>query len=137
MKAYNTTSYRFLFVVAMPSPESPEKRTTTSSNSLTLKDSGLDNKSVLRCKNMFALGLVCWLFNRNLAAAEKMLREKFAKKPEIAEANIKVLNDGFNYGANTHASVSKAILAAIYAASKQLVGDVAAMTGIGLSPLRP
>ena len=35
-----------------------------------------------------------------------MLREKFAKKPEIAEANIKVLNDGFNYGANTHASVS-------------------------------
>lgn len=54
---------------------------------------------------MFALGLVCWLFNRNLAAAEKMLREKFAKKPEIAEANIKVLNDGYNYGANTHASM--------------------------------
>lgn len=71
-----------------------------------LKDSGLDNKSILRCKNMFALGLVCWLFNRNLSAAEKMLREKFAKKPEVAEANIKVLNDGFNYGANTHASVS-------------------------------
>ena len=71
-----------------------------------LKDSGLDNKSILRCKNMFALGLVCWLFNRNLGAAEKMLRDKFAKKPEIAEANIKVLNDGYNYGANTHASVS-------------------------------
>ena len=51
---------------------------------------------------MFALGLVCWLFNRNLAAAEKMLREKFAKKPEIAEANIKVLNDGFNYGATSY-----------------------------------
>ena len=43
---------------------------------------------------------------RNLAAAEKMLRDKFAKKPMIAEANIKVLNDGYNYGANTHASVS-------------------------------
>ena len=71
-----------------------------------LKDSGLDNKSILRCKNMFALGLVCWLFNRNLEAAEKMLRAKFAKKPEIAEANIKVLNDGYNYGANTHASTS-------------------------------
>ena len=70
-----------------------------------LKDSELDNKSALRCKNMFALGLVCWLFNRNLAAAEKMLREKFAKKPEIAEANIKVLNDGFNYGA-THMLLS-------------------------------
>ena len=71
-----------------------------------LKDSGLDNKATLRCKNMFALGLVCWLFNRNLSAAEKMLNEKFAKKPEIAAANIKVLNDGYNYGANTHASTS-------------------------------
>ena len=71
-----------------------------------LKDSGLDNKAMLRCKNMFALGLVCWLFSRNLSAAEKMLNEKFAKKPEIAAANIKVLNDGYNYGANTHASTS-------------------------------
>ena len=71
-----------------------------------LKDSGLDNKAMLRCKNMFALRLVCWLFNRNLSAAEKMLNEKFAKKPEIAAANIKVLNDGYNYGANTHASTS-------------------------------
>ena len=71
-----------------------------------LKDSGLDNKAMLRCKNMFALGSVCWLFNRNLSAAEKMLNEKFAKKPEIAAANIKVLNDGYNYGANTHASTS-------------------------------
>ena len=71
-----------------------------------LKDSGLNNKAMLRCKNMFALGLVCWLFNRNLKAAENMLRQKFAKKPEIAAANIKVLNDGYNYGANTHASTS-------------------------------
>ena len=71
-----------------------------------LKDSGLDNKSILRCKNMFALGLVCWLFNRNLANAEEMLREKFAKKPEIAAANIKVLNAGYDYGHNIHASVS-------------------------------
>ena len=71
-----------------------------------LKDSGLDNTAMLRCKNMFALGLVCWLFNRNLKAAENMLRQKFAKKPEIAAANIKVLNDGYNYGANTHASTS-------------------------------
>lgn len=71
-----------------------------------LKDSGLDNKAATRCKNMFALGLVCWLFNRNLSAAETMIRQKFAKKPEIANANIKVLNDGYNYGANTHASTS-------------------------------
>ncbi len=71
-----------------------------------LKDSGLDMKGMLRCKNMLALGLVCWLFNRDLSIAEKMLSEKFAKKPAAAAANIKVLNDGYNYGENTHSSVS-------------------------------
>ena len=71
-----------------------------------LKDSGLDNKAMLRCKNMFALGLVCWLFNRDLKIAEDFLREKFAKKPEIAEANIKVIHAGYDYGHNTHASVA-------------------------------
>lgn len=70
-----------------------------------LKDSGLDNKTILRTKNMFALGLVCWLFHRDLSIGEKMLRAKFRKKPEIAEANVKILNDGWNFGANTHASV--------------------------------
>ena len=54
---------------------------------------------------MFALGLVCWLFNRDLAVAENFLREKFAKKPQIAEANIKVIHAGYDYGHNTHASV--------------------------------
>ena len=71
-----------------------------------LKDSGLDNKSMLRCKNMLALGIVCWIFDRDLKLAEGMIRAKFAKKPEIAEANIKVLNDGYNFGHNTHASIS-------------------------------
>ena len=70
-----------------------------------LKDSGLDNKTILRTKNMFALGLVCWLFHRDLSIGEKMLRKKFKKKPEIAEANVQILNDGWNFGANTHASV--------------------------------
>lgn len=71
-----------------------------------LKDSGLDNKTIMRTKNMFALGLVCWLFHRDIQVGEKLLREKFAKKPEIAEANIKVLYDGYHFGENTHASVS-------------------------------
>ena len=71
-----------------------------------LKASGLDNKSILRTKNMFALGLVCWLFHRDIQVGAKLLREKFAKKPAIAEANVKVLFDGYNFGANTHASVS-------------------------------
>ncbi len=70
-----------------------------------LKDSCLDNKSIIKCKNMFALGLVCWLFGKPLDHAMEMLNSKFAKKPTIAEANIKVLTDGYNYGHNIHASV--------------------------------
>ena len=71
-----------------------------------LVEFGLDNKSALRCKNMFALGLVCWLFERPLEEAMHMLQNKFAKKPVIAQANIKALTDGYNYGNNIHASVS-------------------------------
>ncbi|MEG0947991.1 MAG: 2-oxoacid:acceptor oxidoreductase subunit alpha [Bacteroidales bacterium] len=71
-----------------------------------LADMGLDNKSMLRSKNMFALGLVCWLFNRPLEHAIEMLRNKFGKKPSVLEANLKVLTDGYNYGNNIHASVS-------------------------------
>lgn len=71
-----------------------------------LKDSGIEPKAAVRCKNMFALGLVCWLFNRPLEHAMHMLQNKFAKKPSIAQANIKVLTDGYNYGHNTHSSVS-------------------------------
>ncbi len=71
-----------------------------------LAEFGLDNKSALRSKNMFALGLVCWLFDRPLEEAMHMLQNKFAKKPVIAQANIKALTDGYNYGHNIHASVS-------------------------------
>lgn len=69
-----------------------------------LADSGMDTKSILKCRNMFALGLVCWLFNRDRELVAQFLREKFAKKPAIAEANIKVVNAGYDYGANTHSS---------------------------------
>jgi 2-oxoglutarate/2-oxoacid ferredoxin oxidoreductase subunit alpha len=65
-----------------------------------LKDFGLDNKSVLRSKNMFALGLVCWMFNRPLNYIEDFIKTKFAKKQDVVESNIKVLRDGFNYGLN-------------------------------------
>ena len=70
-----------------------------------LADSGMDNKAVLKCRNMFPLGLVCWLFNRDIALVENFLREKFQRKPEIAENNIKVVNAGYDYGHNIHASV--------------------------------
>ncbi len=69
-----------------------------------LADSGMDNKAVLKCRNMFALGLVCWLFDRDLSLVANFLREKFAKKPAIAENNIKVVQAGYDYGHNTHSS---------------------------------
>ena len=71
-----------------------------------LKDSGMDVKSIMKCRNMFALGLVCWLFDRDLEIAFNFLREKFAKKPGVAEANIKVIQAGYDYGHNTHSSVA-------------------------------
>ena len=71
-----------------------------------LKDSGMDMKSISKCRNMFALGLVCWLFDRDLEVAFNFLREKFAKKPGVADANIKVIQAGYDFGHNTHSSVA-------------------------------
>lgn len=78
----------------------------TSMTKAALAESGLDNKSVLKCRNIFALGLVCWLFDRPLESALQHLKNKFAKKPAIFEANAKVIQAGFDYGHNIHASVS-------------------------------
>lgn len=71
-----------------------------------LADTGMDNKAMLKCRNMFALGLVCWLFSRDLNLVANFLKEKFAKKPAIAEANIKVIQAGYDYGHNTHSSAT-------------------------------
>lgn len=78
----------------------------TSMTKAALADSGLDNKSILKCRNIFALGLVCWLFDRPLESALRMLKNKFARKPAIYEANAKVIRAGYDYGHNIHASVS-------------------------------
>ena len=78
----------------------------TSLTKAALADSGMDNKSMLKCRNIFTLGLVCWLFERPLPAAEAFIRNKFAKKPAVAEANVRVLNAGYDYGHNIHAGVS-------------------------------
>ena len=61
---------------------------------------GLDNKSILKSRNMFALGLVCWLFNRPVDKAVAFLESKFQKKPQLIAPNVKVLTDGYNYGNN-------------------------------------
>ena len=71
-----------------------------------LTDSGMDNKSVLKCRNMFALGLVCWLYDRDISVAFAFLHEKFARKPAIADANERVMQAGYDYGHNTHSSAA-------------------------------
>ena len=71
----------------------------------TLADSGLDNKSIMKCKNMLALGLICWLFDRPVEKVLAKLKAKFAKKPAIYEANEKVITAGWDYGHNTHAGM--------------------------------
>ena len=68
-----------------------------------LKDTGLDNKAIVKCKNMFALGICFWLFDRPEDYALKYLDGKFAKKnPAVAEANKLAIAAGYNYAANTH-----------------------------------
>ena len=93
----------------MPAPPSaPEGATKVGKSneapSGAVGGASIDMKSVLKCRNMFALGLVCWLFDRDLELVNNFLREKFAKKPAIAEANIKVIQAGWDYGHNTHSS---------------------------------
>ena len=68
-----------------------------------LKDSGLDNKAIVKCKNMFALGICFYLFNSPEDYAKRYLDTKFAKKnPAIAEANKRAMDAGYNFAANTH-----------------------------------
>ena len=81
----------------------PAQLTTLTQKSL--EGYPLDNKAILRSKNMFALGLICWLFNRPMDQAIHFLGNKFGKKPSVLEANVKVLTDGFNYGNNLHLTV--------------------------------
>ena len=74
----------------------------TSMTKDSLADSGMENKDILRSKNMFSLGIVCWLFNRPIEIAEQLLKDKFKKRPKLVETNIKALTDGYNYGNNIH-----------------------------------
>ncbi|ALG13963.1 2-oxoacid:acceptor oxidoreductase subunit alpha [Kibdelosporangium phytohabitans] len=66
-----------------------------------LDETGLSKKDAERAKNMFALGLLSWMYHRPTEGTEQFLREKFAKKPDIAEANILAFRAGWNYGETT------------------------------------
>lgn len=75
-----------------------------------LADSSLGTKERDRSKNMFVLGFLYWIYGRSLERTTSFLQEKFAKKNEIAEANIKVLKAGYHYGETTEASLPRYIV---------------------------
>lgn len=62
-----------------------------------VKPTGIGQKDAARCKNMFALGLMFWVYDRPMDPTIRTIRQKFVKKPEIAEANVLALQAGFNY----------------------------------------
>ena len=84
-----------------------------------LKDSGMDMKSILKCKNMFTLGIACYIFNRPLEHIYQYLEKKFSKKhPEMIAPNKKVLNDGYYYSANVQAIPNTYTIEPVKAAKK-------------------
>jgi 2-oxoglutarate/2-oxoacid ferredoxin oxidoreductase subunit alpha len=98
-----------------------------------LKDYGLDPKSVLRTKNMFALGMVYWLFDRTLEYSEEYFDKKFKNKPEIAEANKIALRAGYYYAETIEAlsPVYKVLPAQIAKGTyRNISGNVATAWGL-------
>ncbi len=82
---------------------------------LAVKPTGIGQKDAARCKNMFALGLMFWVYDRSMESTMRAIREKFGKKPEIAEANILAMQAGYNYADTVEIvpnqiRVSKAVL---------------------------
>jgi 2-oxoglutarate/2-oxoacid ferredoxin oxidoreductase subunit alpha len=71
-----------------------------------LESTGLSKKDAERAKNMFALGLLSWMYHRPTEGTERFLREKFAKKPDIAEANVLAFRAGWNFGETTESFVT-------------------------------
>lgn len=70
-----------------------------------LEDSGVDQKTMMKSRNMLALGIICWIFDRPVESVLRKLRAKFAKKPAVYEANAKVIRAGWDYSHNTHSSL--------------------------------
>jgi 2-oxoglutarate/2-oxoacid ferredoxin oxidoreductase subunit alpha len=98
-----------------------------------LKDFGLDSKSVLRTKNMFALGMVYWLFDRKLDYTEDYFDKKFHDKPDVAEANKIALRAGYYYAETIEAlsSVYKILPAQIAKGTyRNISGNVATAWGM-------
>lgn len=84
-----------------------------------LKESEMDNKSMLKCRNMFALGLIYWLFDEPMEKAIHLLEDKFKKKPALIAPNTKVMVDGYNYGQNLALNITQIRLEESDTANKQ------------------
>ncbi|MGX1675483.1 2-oxoacid:acceptor oxidoreductase subunit alpha [Streptomyces sp. NPDC055400] len=98
-----------------------------------LSDTGLTKKDAERAKNMFALGLLSWMYHRPTEGTEQSLRDKFARRPELADANVLVFRAGWNYGETTEAfAVSYEIAAASLPRGtyRQITGNAALAYGI-------
>ena len=98
-----------------------------------LKESGLGTKDIDRTKNMFVLGFVLWMYNRTLDNTIKFITTKFKSKPDISEANIKVLKAGFNYGNTTETATSRYSVAKANMAKgeyRNIMGNQAAAIGL-------
>lgn len=99
----------------------------------TLKESPLGTKEKDRAKNMFVLGFLYWMYGRDIKSTERFLQEKFAKKSDILESNLKVLRAGYNYGDTTETfttqyKVNKAHIAA--GSYRSIMGNQALAYGL-------
>jgi len=98
-----------------------------------LESTGLGKKDAERAKNMFALGLLSWMYHRPTEGTERFLREKFAGKPDIAEANVLAFRAGWNYGETTESfAVTYQVAPAKLATGtyRQITGNTALAYGI-------
>jgi 2-oxoglutarate ferredoxin oxidoreductase subunit alpha len=98
-----------------------------------LDGTGLSKKDAERCKNMFALGLLSWMYHRPLERTEGFLRKKFARRPDLAEANILAFRAGWNYGETTEAfATTYEVAAAPFPPGeyRQITGNLALAYGI-------
>jgi 2-oxoglutarate/2-oxoacid ferredoxin oxidoreductase subunit alpha len=98
-----------------------------------LEPTGMSKKDAERAKNMFALGLLSWMYHRGTEGTEEFLREKFAKKPELAEANILAFRTGWNYGETTESfavTYEVAPAALPEGTYRQITGNLALAYGI-------
>ncbi len=98
-----------------------------------LKESGLSTKEVDRCKNMFVLGFLYWMYNRSMDFSEKFLTDKFSKKQTILDSNLLVLKAGYAYGETTEVGATRIIVNAAQLPAgnyRSIMGNEATVLGL-------